>query len=117
MLPKGGHKQTTTVNSIITIRCIHLLFFHIHQKFSPFSIFGFVGLGVIGAGTVLSSFAAGIGNVSLIMILVTMVFAGALEEAGLTDFLADWFLKRKIFRKSPWLLIGGIVFGAFILSL
>ena len=57
------------------------------------SIFGFVALGCVGLFTAQSAFAAGIGNVQTIMILMTMVFAGAMEEAGLTGFMADWALK------------------------
>lgn len=79
------------------------------------SIFGFVALGFTDLFTVQSAFASGIGNVQTIMILMTMVFAGAMEEAGLTDFLSDWSIKRKIIRKNPWfLLIGIVIIGYFL---
>lgn len=81
------------------------------------SIFGFVALGVTKVTTVTAALSAGLGNQQLIMILVTMVFAGALDESGLTDYIGTALLKKKIFRKSPWLLIAGILLIAYILSI
>lgn len=81
------------------------------------SIFGFICLGISGFTTVVGAVASGFGNQSLVMILITMAFAGALDSAGLTTFLSEWFLKRKIIQKSPWFLIVGIIFTAFILSI
>lgn len=80
------------------------------------SIFGFVALGLAGFSSVTAVFASGIGNQQLVMILITMVFAGALEEAGFTDFLSTWLLKRQLFRKSPWWLLAGILLVAYILG-
>ena len=80
------------------------------------SIFGFVALGCVGLFTAQSAFAAGIGNVQTIMILMTMVFAGAMEEAGLTGFMADWALKRKIIRKNPWFLLIGIIVISYVMG-
>lgn len=80
------------------------------------SIFGFAAFGLAGISTVTAAFASGFGNQQLLMILVTMVFAGALDESGLTDFLSTWLLKKKVFRKSPWMLIAGIFVIAYILG-
>lgn len=78
------------------------------------SIFGFVALGLTGTMTIMNSFSIGFGNEQLLIILLTMVFAGALNEAGLTELIANWLLTKKIMRKSPWLLIGGIILCAII---
>lgn len=80
------------------------------------SIFGFVALGSIGTNTIVGTFCSGFGNMSLMMVLLPMLFAGALEEAGVTDFLANWFLKRKFVRRSPWFLVAGLVALSFVLG-
>ena len=69
------------------------------------SIFGFVALGVSGLYTATSALASGFGNQQLIMVLITLVFAGALEEAGFSELVSNWLLKRKIIQKSPWALV------------
>ena len=81
------------------------------------SIFGFLGLGIIGVNTVNGALATGFGNQQLLMILITMVFAGALEEAGFSEFLSTWLLKKKAFRKNPWMLVLGILVIAYILGM
>ena len=80
------------------------------------SIFGFVALGCVGWFRAQSAVGAGIGNGQTIMILMTMVFAGAMEEAGLTGFMADWALKRKIIRKNPWFLLIGIIVISYVMG-
>ena len=81
------------------------------------SIFGFVALGLTGVSTVTAALSSGFGNQQLLMILVTIVFAGALDESGLNDFISTWLLKKKIFRKNPWTLIAGILLIAYILGI
>ena len=78
------------------------------------SIFGFVALGLTGAMTIMNAFSVGFGNEQLLIILLTMIFAGALNEAGLTDLVANWLLTKPILRRSPWLLIAGIILCSVI---
>ncbi len=80
------------------------------------SLFGFVALGLTGISTVTAALSSGFGNQQLLLILVTMVFAGALDESGLNDFISTWLLKKKIFQKSPWTLIAGILLIAYIMG-
>ena len=79
------------------------------------SIFGFMLIPVLGLNSVAGAIAAGLGNQMLINVLLTMVFAVAIDMAGVTDLIANWMLKRKILRKNPWyLVIGMLLIGAFI---
>lgn len=55
------------------------------------SIFGFIALGCIGENSIVGMFSSGFGNSALLTVLLTMVFAGALEESGVTVFLSNWF--------------------------
>ena len=77
------------------------------------SVFGFVALGCIGTNTITGIFSSGLGHMTLMMVLLPLLFAGALEESGATEFLANWFLKRKFVRKSPWFLVAGLVALSF----
>ena len=54
------------------------------------SLFGFVVLGITGVMPAVGALAAGFGNMQFLMIFVTMVFAGALDQIGVTDFLSSW---------------------------
>lgn len=81
------------------------------------SIFGFIALGCIGENSIVGMFSSGFGNSALLTVLLTMVFAGALEESGVTVFLSNWFLKKDFFRKTPWFLIIGLLVLSFILGL
>lgn len=81
------------------------------------SVFGFVMLSIVGYQTAVGNMAAGFGNPQFLMVLVLMLFAGAFEEAGMTDFLANWFLKKEAIRKSPWVLVAGITFIAFVIGM
>ncbi len=84
------------------------------------SIFGFIALGVVGstAGlTIAGALGSGIGNIQLINVLISLVFAGALEESGVNDMICTVLLKQKFFRKSPWLLIAGLCVIAYIMGI
>lgn len=80
------------------------------------SIMGFVLMPVMGVMDLLTAMSTGFGNVTFLMILPALVFAGAMEEAGVSAFIGNWLLKQKVFRKSPWMLVIGFVVIAFILG-
>jgi hypothetical protein len=46
----------------------------------------------------------------IITVLLSMSFAVATDMMGVTEFIANWLLKQKALRKSPWYLIAGILF-------
>ena len=73
------------------------------------SIFGFVVIAALQLMPVGQAFATGMGNSMLINILLSMSFALAVDLSGVTDFMANWLLQRKIMRKSPWFLIVGLL--------
>lgn len=80
------------------------------------SLWGFIALGFTGYTTIIGAFATGFGNQSLLMVLLVMAISGAMQESKLTNFIADWFLKKEFFRKNPWRLVCGFVLLAFILG-
>lgn len=79
------------------------------------SIFAMVALGLTDITTINDAFSAGIGNSMIIMVLMTVIFAGALDECKITDWIANWFLTRKIIKGRPWVLISMmLIAGAFM---
>ncbi len=80
------------------------------------SIVGFILMPVMGVMDLLTAMSTGFGNVTFLMILPALVFAGAMEEAGVSSFIGNWMLKQKVFRKSPWMLVIGFIVIAFVLG-
>lgn len=80
------------------------------------SIFGFAALGLSGLTTITQALSLGFGNQMLLLMMFILIFCGALDAAGLTDFLSTWLLQRKIFRKNPWTLIIGIFLIGYIVG-
>ena len=73
------------------------------------SLFGFAALAISNVTTIGSALSSGFGNTQLLLMLVVMIFAGALDDAGFTDLIGTWLLRKKIFQKNPWNLIAGIL--------
>ncbi len=78
------------------------------------SVYGFAALSLLGLMPTTKALAAGLGNVNLVVTIVALVFAGALSAVGVTKVVANWLLCKKILRKSPWLLVIGILFISYI---
>lgn len=91
------------------------------------SVFAFILIPLSGAGMLvpnaamygpqLATLSSGFGNITFLMVAATMIFAGAMEESGASSFLGNWMLRQKFFRKSPWLLIAGILVTAYLLGM
>ena len=69
------------------------------------SVFGFVLLGLSGAFTPTSAFAAGLANSNVQLIIVVGVFAAALEQLGVGELIVNFMLSRKIVVGRPWILV------------
>ncbi len=86
------------------------------------SLIGLVALGLTGYTTIGEAFASALSTATGIQVIITCVFASALEKIGATEVLSNWILTREPLRKNPWLLIItlfltiiiGTVFGAGI---
>lgn len=81
------------------------------------SLFGYAALAILGITDTTTALSSGFGNSQLVQVLVVMVMAGALDAIGVTKMLANWMVTRKIFRKSPWALVCGLIFGSYILGI
>ena len=81
------------------------------------SIWGFASIAVLGLMSSADSLSVGLGNTQVVAILAAMAFAGALDAVGVTKAIANWMLTKEIMRKSPWLLVIGIVATSFVLGI
>lgn len=80
------------------------------------SLMAMVMVGLSGYCTVSESFIAGFGNDIPISIIVVYTLAAFMEESGLSAFLANWFISRKIGEGRPWVFTLLIFLAAYILS-
>ncbi len=79
------------------------------------SILGILRLGIhSGMGTILS---AGLGSPTVWMVIMFFVAIGILNDLGIIEFIAYFFMSRKIVQGRPWLLITLLTFGVYIASI
>ena len=81
------------------------------------SIFGYVMLAAMGIMPATDALVTGFGNSNLVVVIVAMVFTGALDACGVTTAIANFLVSRKSFRKKPWLLVIGMIASAYIMGL
>lgn len=79
------------------------------------SLLGMIVLGMTGYASVLEIFQAGMGDSTVVRVFFAFVFAGLLQATGLTNYIAEWCVSRKICRGRPWVLIS-VLFVASILT-
>ena len=69
------------------------------------SILGAIALGFSGYATVSSVISSGMGNISVtVFVLFLFIMAGYVDRVGLTTWIANWFISRKIAINRPWIL-------------
>ena len=80
------------------------------------SLFGLFLIGLTDYGTVTQVVAEGWGSTTVLIMVLVMVFAQAVTDAGVTNYLAIWIMNKRIFFGKPWLFTAVIVFAAFLMS-
>lgn len=74
---------------------------------------GFAGPGFVGMKTVvLNAF----GNDTVALMLFIMVLFGAVDEVGCTQYIAHWFLTRKIITGRPYAFLVVFYIGCWVMS-
>ena len=74
---------------------------------------GFAGQGFAGMKAVVLT---GFGNDTVVMMLFIMVLFGAMDEVGCTQYIARWFLTRKIITGRPFAFLAVFYLGCYVLS-
>lgn len=80
------------------------------------SLLGMLVLALSGAMSMNSVLSGGMGNSTTLMIFFLLVFAAVVESAGVSKYIAMWFVTRKSFWGKPWMFTFVFLLGAFVLS-
>lgn len=83
------------------------------------SLLGLLMLSLTGVYTTSEVFAMSFGNETVVFIMLMFVFTALLEKYGLSTWMANWCISRKIVEGRPWLfsfilLLGSFFVGGFI---
>ena len=80
------------------------------------SIAGLLTLVVLDTMDLNTAFALGWGSNTLLLILFMTIVAAIVEQAGVSQFIAMWFISRKAIQGKPWLFIFVFLFATMVLS-
>ena len=80
------------------------------------SMLGMLAIALSGAMSMNDVFSGGMGNSTTLMIFFLIIFAAVVESAGVSKFIAMWFVTRKSFWGKPWMFTFVFLLGAFVLS-
>ena len=78
------------------------------------SILALTLLGLTGYCTVQQAYATAAGNNTVLLALFMMLFASIIGESGLTQWIADWIISRKISQGRPWVMSFMLLLAAYI---
>ncbi|MFR6290723.1 MAG: SLC13 family permease [Peptococcaceae bacterium] len=80
------------------------------------SVWGIVALGCTGFCTVEESFGMAFGNDIVLLVILSYMLAKYLEDSGLSSYIANWFISRKIGEGRPWVFTILIFAAAYVLG-
>lgn len=80
------------------------------------SLLGMIALGLTEYGTINAVLKEGFGNDMVLLIFFVFVLSTYLDKIGLTKFIADWFISRKIAVGRPWVFTLMIFLTAYVLG-
>lgn len=78
------------------------------------SILALTLLGLSGYCTVQQAYATAAGNNTVLLALLMMIFTSIIGESGLTDWLSNWMITRKIAVGRPWVLSFMLLMAAYV---
>ncbi|MFP5528499.1 SLC13 family permease [Peptococcus simiae] len=77
---------------------------------------GFSGFAGEGAEGMINTMLNAFGQHTVLLTLFCMVLFGALYESGCTNYIANWFLTRKIITGRPYVFVGIFYAACYLLS-
>lgn len=81
------------------------------------SLLAIIALGLTDYCAFTDAFKAGFGNNTTIIIFLMFVFSAYLNQAGVSDFIAKWFLSRKALVGHPWRFTFAIWISAYLICI
>ncbi len=91
-----------------------LLFGWIFVAIDWVSLLGLFALYFAGYMTINEIFAGSFGNSTTVFIIFLFIFTDIISKSGLTDYLGNWFVSRKMVAGKPWLFTTLYLLGAGI---
>lgn len=80
------------------------------------SLFGMLALGMTGYASIIDVFIGGFGHANVLKLFFVFIFAGIMQTTGLTNFLANWCVSRKICRGRPWFILSVLFAVSIVMS-
>lgn len=80
------------------------------------SLLGIVAMGLSDYMTIEQAVAGSFGNTNALVVLFTLILFGAVEKAGIAQYIARWFLTRKIINGRPMVFSFIFILGTYILA-
>ena len=80
------------------------------------SLLGIVALGISDFSSFNQVLASGFGNNVAVLILFTMILFGAVQAAGVTQYITRWFLTRKIINGRPVMFSFIFMYCAYVMG-
>jgi len=68
-------------------------------------------------GTTSSVLVASFGNTTVILMIFILALTGAIEEAGVYNYIAQWIISLKIINGRPWVFTFVILLGTYLLGI
>ena len=78
------------------------------------SLMGILALVTNGCLTLKAFLTVGFANDTVVFLLFIFIFTAAVEKEGVTTFIANWCISRKILTGRPWLLSFSLLVGAMV---
>lgn len=80
------------------------------------SLLGIIALGLSDCTTMSGAFSMSIGNDTVVQIIFIMALVGTLESLGLSNYIARWFITRKINQGKPWMFSFMFLLATYVLA-
>lgn len=81
------------------------------------SLIGVVMLGLTGFNSFNGIIASTFGSPLVIMLFFVIILTGAITEEGICEYIARWFITRKINNGRPWVFTTMFLLGVYILAI
>lgn len=80
------------------------------------SLFSMLALALVGFTGVQQAYVDGFSYYLVPMMIVIFIFSGAIATTGVTTWLTEWLMSRKIIIGRPWILVAVLLLGMELLS-
>lgn len=80
------------------------------------SLLGMIALGLSGYSSMVAVFKGGFGDDIFVMLLFTLIYSAYLNRSGFNQYIAQWFVSRKMAVGRPWIFSLMIFLTSYILG-